>query len=64
MTETNHTYIPPERGGKTPALWGWHTLLSLGITAAVFIVLAAYVDIEHLWQELSASNKWLLLLAG
>ncbi len=63
MTDPNHTNIP-ESGGKAPALWGWHTLLSLGITIAVFIVLAAYVDIQHLCQELNASNKWLLLLAG
>lgn len=63
MTDPNHTNIP-DSGGKTPALWGWHTLLSLGITIVVFIVLATYVDIQHLWKELSASNKWLLLLAG
>ena len=63
MSDPNHINAP-ENNGKAPALWGWHTLLSIGITIAVFIVLAAYVDIEHLWQELSASNKWLLLLAG
>ena len=63
MTEPTYTN-DPEVGGKTPALWGWHTLLSLGITVVAFIVLAAYVDFEHLWQELNGSNKWLLLLAG
>ena len=68
MSVTNHTNIPendiPENGGKAPALWGWHTVLSIGITIAVFIVLAAYVDFRHFWRELTASNKWLLLLAG
>jgi uncharacterized protein (TIRG00374 family) len=63
MTEPQNTRIPLN-GKKGPALWGWHTLLSIGITLAVFTALAAYVDIKHLWQVLTASDKrWLLLAA-
>ena len=47
-----------------PSLWGWHTLLSLGVTFVVLVVLAAYVDIRHLWQEIVACDKRWLLLAG
>ena len=63
MTESNHN-PDPGNSGKAPALWGWHTLLSVGITLVVLVLLATYVDIEHLRKELTASNKWLLLLAG
>ena len=63
MTNNNQTDIP-ENGRKAPALWGWHTVLSIGITIAVFAILAAYVDFRRFWLELSSSNKWLLLLAG
>lgn len=51
----------PEKG---PALWGWHTALSLLVTGVIFAVLAAYVDVPRLWQELSQSRKGLLLLAA
>ena len=63
MTESNHNR-DSGNSGKAPALWGWHTLLSVGITLIVFVLLATYVDIQDLRKELTASNKWLLLLAG
>lgn len=58
--ESNQTPMP-ENG---PALWGWHTALSLLVTGVIFAVLAAYVDVPRLWQELSQSRKGLLLLAA
>ena len=63
MTDLNKTDISviPKNG---PALWGWHTLLSLGITCAVFAVLAAYIDIRHVWRIIVTSDKKWLLLAG
>jgi uncharacterized protein (TIRG00374 family) len=51
-------------GRKLPALWGWHSYLSILITVAVFAVLAHYVDFERVWQEMAGSNKHLLLLAA
>ena len=49
---------------EAPALWGWHTIASIVITAAVFIVLVSYVDLAQVWREVVASNKALLLLAA
>ena len=63
MTHLDNSHIPLDEG-KGPALWGKHTLVSIVLTAAVMIFLAAYVDVEHLWEQLVASNKVYLLIAG
>lgn len=52
----------PERAGKPPRLWGWHTIVS-GAGTLVFIgVLAAYVDWNSVWREFVGSHKGYLLL--
>jgi uncharacterized protein (TIRG00374 family) len=56
--------VPPENNNKTPALFGWHTYLSLAVTAVIFVCLAAWVDLGEIWREVSRSDKSLLLLAG
>jgi len=56
--------VPPENNNKTPALFGWHTYLSLAVTAVIFACLAAWVDLGEIWREVSRSDKGLLLLAG
>jgi uncharacterized protein (TIRG00374 family) len=53
-----------ENGEKSPTLWGWHTFLSIAITVAVFIVLAAYVDLNRVWREVTSCNKGLILLGA
>ncbi|KPJ77149.1 MAG: hypothetical protein AMJ54_09045 [Deltaproteobacteria bacterium SG8_13] len=63
MTDVNPSHIPLD-GGKGPALWGKHTLVSIVLTAAVMVFLAAYVDVHHLWQQLVDSNKVYLVIAG
>ena len=63
MTELENTHIPLDEG-KGPALWGKHTLVSIVLTAAVMVFLAAYVDFRHLWQQLVTSNKVYLLIAA
>jgi uncharacterized protein (TIRG00374 family) len=47
-----------------PALWGWHTIASIVITAAVFILLVSYVDLAQVWREVIATDKALLVLAA
>ncbi len=49
---------------KEPKLWGWHTFLSIGVTIAVFALLASYVDLAQVWREVAASDKAILLLAA
>jgi len=49
---------------EAPALWGWHTIASIAITAAVFTILVSYVDLAQVWREVIASNKALLALAA
>jgi len=49
---------------ETPALWGWHTIASIVITAAVFVLLVSYVDLAQVWREVIASDKRLLVLAA
>ena len=51
MTDLDHSHIPLDEG-KGPALWGKHTLVSIGLTLGVMVFLAAYVDFGHLWQQL------------
>ncbi len=68
MTDTVETEeqndLPALNDGKGPRLWGWHTVLSIAVTVAVFAVLASYVDLAQVWREVAASNKGLLLIAG
>jgi len=49
---------------RPPALWGWHTFLSIGITVGIFIFLASRLDLENIWHEVTGCNKILLLLAS
>ncbi len=49
---------------EAPALWGWHTIASIVITAAVFALLVSYVDLGQVWREVIASDKALLVLAA
>ncbi len=58
------TVVPPENNGKAPALFGWHTYVSLTVTAVILACLAAWVDLGEIWREVSRSDKDLLLLAG
>jgi uncharacterized protein (TIRG00374 family) len=51
-----------ENGEKIPALWGWHTYLSVGITIAILVALAAVVDLDRVWQEVAVSKKTYILL--
>lgn len=50
--------------GKGPVLWGWHTYLSIGVTAVVFVVLARMIDPEEIGRELSTVDLRLLFLGG
>ncbi len=50
--------------GKSPKLWGWHTLVSIAITAVLLVLLVSYVDLGQVWRELVASNKVILLLGA
>ncbi len=50
--------------GEAPRLWGWHTILSVTATLGVFALLASYVDLDLVWQQLAACNKPILLLAA
>jgi uncharacterized protein (TIRG00374 family) len=54
----------PATDGKEPKLWGWHTIASLVVTLAIFAILASYVDVAKVWEEVGASNKGLLLLGA
>lgn len=51
-----------EAGKQFPSLWRWETFLSLGLTAALLIFLAAQVDFDSLWRDLAQSNKTYVLL--
>ena len=53
-----------ENNGKAPALWGWHTYVSLGITAAILLILALWVDLEEVWIHFANSNKAVLILGA
>ncbi len=50
--------------GGSPKLWGWHTLASIVITAALLVLLVSYVDLGQVWRELVASNKGILVLGA
>ena len=53
-----------ENGYKVPALWGWHTYVSIAITAVFLIFLAAMLDLKEVWREIAATDKKFLLLGG
>ncbi len=54
----------PPGEGRSPKLWGWHTLASIVITAVLLALLVSYVDLGQVWHELVASDKVILLLAA
>ena len=64
MSTSRNQTSPEPLPEKAPALWGWHTAISLLVTGVFLAVLAAYVDVPRLWEELSRSHKGLLLLAA
>jgi uncharacterized protein (TIRG00374 family) len=64
LEEENRNGYPPGDGEKAPFLWGWHTLASLAITAAVLVPMVCYVDLSRVWREVSGSDKGLLFLAA
>jgi uncharacterized protein (TIRG00374 family) len=53
-----------ENNAKVPALWGWHTYVSLGITAAILILLALWVDLRDMWHHFANSNKVFLFMGA
>lgn len=53
-----------DNGRPAPKLWGWHTLLSIGITLLLLIWLASQVDLAKIGQQIQACHKGLVLLAG
>ena len=54
----------PESRDLPPSLWGWHTILSLAITIAIFAFLASKLDLARVWHEVSQSNVTLLILGA
>jgi len=63
MTEKENTNSI-EDGEKPPALWGWHTYLSLAITVIIFVVLASMLDLAKVWHDIAGCEKTFLLLAS
>jgi uncharacterized protein (TIRG00374 family) len=55
---------PTVNGDVPPSLWGWHTILSLAITIAIFAFLATKLDLARIWHEVSQSNGPLLILGA
>ena len=51
-----------ENGGRIPALWGWHTYLSVVMAIAILVVLASLVDLDKVWKEVAASHKVYILI--
>ena len=56
--------IDSERDLKGPVLWGWHTYVSIGVTAVIFLILARMIDPDELRRELSTVDFRLLFLGG
>jgi uncharacterized protein (TIRG00374 family) len=52
----------PDLEQQPLSLWRWQTFLSLALTAAVLLFLAAQVDFDRLWQDLAESDKGYILL--
>ncbi len=63
MTEVNIKTNSVEEG-KEPRLWGWHTVASIAVTVSVLVLMASYVDLKQVWQEVASCNKRILLLAA
>ena len=53
-----------KNGNKVPALWGWHTYVSIAITLVILVCLAAMLDIKEIWREIAATDKKFLVLGG
>lgn len=51
-----------ENDQKGPALWGWHTYVSIAITIAILVCLYAMIDLNEIWRHVAASNKKFILL--
>jgi uncharacterized protein (TIRG00374 family) len=49
---------------RLPALWGWHTYLSVAIAGVILVGLAALLDPKEIWRDVIAANKKLLLLGA
>jgi uncharacterized protein (TIRG00374 family) len=49
---------------QPPALWGWHTYLSMGLAVGIFVFLITRLDLAKIWHEVTGCNKILLLLAS
>ena len=52
----------PTASVERPRLWSRRNLLSLGITLALFVVLALRIDWEAVWREFQRADKGLLLI--
>jgi uncharacterized protein (TIRG00374 family) len=63
MTPTDNR-TQAQNGNLPPSLWGWHTILSLAITIAIFAFLASKLDLDRVWHEVSQSNAALLILGA
>jgi uncharacterized protein (TIRG00374 family) len=59
IQENNNAF---QNGEKAPALWGWHTYLSIAITIVILVALAAMVDLKKVWHEFAVSDKTFVLL--
>jgi len=49
-------------GERAPALWGWHTYLSIAITLVALAILATMVDLDKIWHEVAACDAKYVLL--
>lgn len=61
MTEERHTTLLGN-GENAPALWGWHTYLSIAITLCALAMLASMVDLDKIWQGVAACDAKYVLL--
>jgi uncharacterized protein (TIRG00374 family) len=61
MTEERNTTLL-ENGERAPALWGWHTYLSIAITLFALVILATMVDLDKIWHEVAACDAKYVLL--
>jgi uncharacterized protein (TIRG00374 family) len=63
MQKENST-TTSKNGEKAPALWGWHTYLSIGITIVVLGILAATIDLDRVWREVANCDMKFVLLGA
>jgi uncharacterized protein (TIRG00374 family) len=47
---------------KEPALWGWHTYLSIAIAVFILAGAATMVDLRQIWREIASCDKRFVLL--